>query len=260
MSKEIAIVNQHQSLSVYGSPDNFEQAQRVAKMLASSTMVPKEYQGNIANSLVALEMSNRMGVSPLMVMQNLHVIHGRPSWSATYLIAAINTSGKFGPLRFRISGEGDGLSCVALAKDLASGEMLEGPAVSIGMAKKEGWFGKTGSKWQTMPDLMLRYRAAAFFSRLYAPEVAMGLLTSDEVQDIDYVEVPTNRATPALNNTVVTEVNEIIHKGGSDKIASVKVKKAKEEEGFVIDSITEINSQIDGEQGYDGGETAEPII
>jgi hypothetical protein len=52
------------------------------------------------------------------------------------------------------------------------------------MAKAEGWLTKTGSKWITMPELMLKYRAAAFFGRLYAPEVLMGMQTSEEVIDI----------------------------------------------------------------------------
>lgn len=207
MSKELSI--QPQNVSVYASGDAFEQGQRVAKMLSSTTMVPKDYQGNIANCLVALEMANRMGTSPLMVMQNLHIIHGRPSWSATYLIACINTSGKFSPLRFQLSGEGDARQCFAVAKDLASGELLEGPPVSIGMAKKEGWYSKTGSKWQSMPDLMLRYRAAAFFSRLYAPEVAMGLLTADEVHDVEYHDVTPPRV-PSSPMPVVEQLNAAI--------------------------------------------------
>jgi hypothetical protein len=52
------------------------------------------------------------------------------------------------------------------------------------MAKLEGWLDKPGSKWKTMPELMLKYRAAAFFGRLYAPEIMMGLYSADEVVDI----------------------------------------------------------------------------
>lgn len=198
MSKELVKIS---APSVYSSGDAFDQAQRVAKMLSSTSMIPKDYQGNVANCLVALEMANRVGTSPLMVMQNLHIIHGRPSWSATYLIAAVNTSGKFSPLRFQITGEGDARQCVAVAKDLATGELLEGPPVSIAMAKKEGWYNKTGSKWQHMPDLMLRYRAAAFFSRLYAPEVAMGLHTVEEAYDVEYTEI-SSRPKPAAPDFV----------------------------------------------------------
>ena len=53
----------------------------------------------------------------------------------------------------------------------ADGEVIEGAEVTIGMAKAEGWYskkdkyGKETSKWQTMPELMLAYRAAAFFAR-----------------------------------------------------------------------------------------------
>jgi hypothetical protein len=52
------------------------------------------------------------------------------------------------------------------------------------MAKAEGWFAKNGSKWKTMPELMLRYRAAAFFGRLYAPDVLNGMHATEEAEDI----------------------------------------------------------------------------
>lgn len=81
--------------SVWSSISNFEMAQRMANVLSKSTIVPKDYQNNTANCIVALEMSQRLNTSPLMVMQNLYVINGRPSWSAQYLIAMINGSGKY---------------------------------------------------------------------------------------------------------------------------------------------------------------------
>jgi len=58
------------------------------------------------------------------------------------------------------------------------------------MAVAEGWFGKAGSKWQTMPEVMLRYRAASFFGKLYAPELLMGIQTAEEIHDtIDLSEM-----------------------------------------------------------------------
>ena len=142
--------------------------------------MPTTYKNNVANTLVALEMANRMGASPLMVMQNLHIIHGRPSWGSSFIIASLNSCGRFSTLRF----VGDSNKCKAVATDKATGEVLEGPTVSLEMAKAEGWLTKTGSKWITMPELMLKYRAAAFFGRLYAPEVLMGMQTSEEIVDI----------------------------------------------------------------------------
>ena len=164
----------------------FALAQREATALANSDLVPKDFKGNVANCLIALGLSKRIGADPLMVMQNLYVIHGRPAFSATFLIACLNQCGRFTPLRYRITGEGDERTCIAVANDRETGEEYEGPPVSIGMAKAEGWATKSGSKWKTMPDLMLRYRAAAFFARTTAPEVAMGLYTDDELSDIQH--------------------------------------------------------------------------
>lgn len=160
---------------------NFEQAQRQAKALSASDLVPQQYKGNVANTLVALEIANRIGASPLMVMQNLHIIHGRPSWSSTFVIAAINGSGKFTALRF-VGDLAKGIKAVATEK--ATGQTVEGPVVTMEMAKAEGWLNKAGSKWQTMPELMMRYRAAAFFGRLYAPEITMGMHSVEEIVDI----------------------------------------------------------------------------
>lgn len=170
--------------SYFSSLEAFTTGQRMCQMLAASSLVPRDFQGNLPNVMIALEIANRTGSSPLAVMQNLYIVQGKPSWSSQFVIAALNSCGKFSPLRFAMQGEGDEQSCFAWALELATNERLEGPPVSIAMAKKEGWYGKTGSKWQTMPELMLRYRAAAFFGRLYAPEILMGMQANDEVEDI----------------------------------------------------------------------------
>lgn len=165
------------------SVGGFEHAQRVAKMLASSSLIPKDYQGNIQNTMIALEMANRIGASPIMVMQNLYVVLGKPSWSGPFIIASLNSCGRFSPLRFVKDGEGDEYGYTATAKD-STGGILEGPKVTWKMVKDEGWYGKPGSKWKTMPELMFRYRAAAFFGRLYAPDILMGMQSAEEVYDV----------------------------------------------------------------------------
>jgi hypothetical protein len=178
--------------SVFSGIQAFEDAQRIAKALASSTLIPPQFQGQqgFANCLVALEIANRMGISPFLAMQHLHVIHGRPSWSSSFIIAMVNGCGRFSPLRFELSGQGDSLACYATAKDLASGQELKGPTITMAMAKKEGWATKSGSKWQTMPELMIRYRAAAFWGRLFVPELLVGVTqTQEEVLDVEPVTV-----------------------------------------------------------------------
>lgn len=176
------------------SPGHFVEAQRVAKALSESTLVPKDYRGNLANCLIALDMAQRLQANPLAIMQSLYIVHGKPSWSSTFIAGAINTCGRFDPVDYIIEGEGDDRGCFCRAKVKGTVQVVEGPRVSIGMAKAEGWMSRAGSKWQTMPELMLRYRAVTFFGRLYAPEILLGMQTDDEVIDVQATvsDVPSN--------------------------------------------------------------------
>ena len=170
----------------FSNSDSFALMQRAANLLASSTLVPKEYQGNLPNCVIALNMSTRIGADPLMVMQNLYVVHGRPGWSAQFLIATFNQCGRFTSMRFDFFGEAgkDDYGCRAYATEKATGEKIVGSDITIKLAKSEGWEQKAGSKWKTMPQQMLMYRAAAWLVRAYAPEIAMGLQTGDEIHDV----------------------------------------------------------------------------
>ena len=169
------------------SLDMFREAWKVAEQLAKSRLIPQNFQNNPPDCIIAMEMAQRIGASIFSVMQSLYIVHGRPGWSAQFIIAALNSCGRFSPLRFDMVGEGDARTCTAWALEKGSGEKLTGPPVSIDMSKKEGWYNKNGSKWQTMPELMLRYRAATFFGRLYAPDILMGMRTAEELHDIDDV-------------------------------------------------------------------------
>ena len=213
------------------NPVQFETAQRLSKMFASSKLVPSMYQKNeiykelqkdnmrlpqdqrldantlsqnasieaAANCMIALDVATRIGASPLMVMQNLIIIYGRPSWSSKFLISTINTCGRFDPLEYDfiekgkvgkiniteyvwdratnskkpVTREFDGtkimdIECIAFTKAKGSNRVLKSSPVSIRMAIEEGWYTKNGSKWQTMPKQMLMYRAASFWTSVYA--------------------------------------------------------------------------------------------
>ena len=188
------MTNINSSVSVFGNKEVFEHNQRVAGMLSKSGLVPKDYQGNIANCMIALEMATRIGASPIMVMQNLYIVHGRPAWSSQFLIATLNASGRFSALKYEHSDK-DGGSTRAYATDLKTGDVCYGAWVSMKMSEAEGWAGKNGSKWKTMPELMRNYRAAAFFTRQYAPEISMGIMTADEAHDIQTPEVIESKQT-----------------------------------------------------------------
>ena len=221
---------------------NFNEAINAASFLSGSSLVPTDYRRWVpvknqygkamtnadgtpqlmenpnatSNCLIALNMANRMGYDPLMIMQNLYIIEGRPAWSSQFIIAAINACGKFDPLQFEIVNEGEkeieyvnsywengkklsnqatvkleNLTCIAWTTD-KKGNRLQSDKISMEMAVKEGWYQKNGSKWQTMAGQMLRYRAAAFFGRIYAPEILMGIYAADEIRD--FVDVTPERA------------------------------------------------------------------
>lgn len=189
------------ALNAFSDEAAFETGQRMAKALAASTLVPTEYRNNIPNVLIAIEVASRIRASVFMVMQSLDIVHGRPSWRASFLIATVNACGRFSPLRFRFHGkEGtDEWGCRAYAKDRENGEDCVGSLITIGLAKAEGWYGRNGSKWRTMPEQMLCYRSAAFWTRVYAPELSLGMQTVEEVIDTVGVDVTDRRLSPTFS-------------------------------------------------------------
>ena len=201
------------SLGIFGTSDNFIMAMQMAKALASSTIVPQTFQKNEANCLIAIEQAQRLRVSPMMVMQNLHVIQGRPSWSSKFLIAAINNSGKFDlELHFEETQDKDGKPFSCTAWTTKNGRKVNGMTVDMDMAKEEGWLSKNGSKWKTMPQLMLRYRAASFFSSLNCPELTMGLYTREEMQDDDFKEYPIENMQEQVQQEIAENANSQVFK------------------------------------------------
>lgn len=263
----------------------FDQLQRVAKALSQSSLVPPQYRAfaevknygkvvghqpnsaGLPNCIVALNMAQRMGADPLLIMQNLYVIEGRPSWSSQFIIAAINACGRFSPLRFDISEPGKSeeitfsvsvwkngnrtdekrkatvrhQTCRAWAIEKETGDRIDGPLVSIQMAIDEGWLTKNGSKWLTMPEIMLRYRCASLFGRLYAPELLMGLNTVEEARDFiepsddDIVVSPTTVASlrddePSPPAIFDEETGEIADQAEEAEPAPEPAKQSKKRE------------------------------
>lgn len=198
------------ALSVFSDSQSFNTALRMSQCLASSTVVPREYQNNVGNCMIAIEMASRINTSPMMVMQNLYIVNGRPAWSSQWIIAMINSSRRYKTelqFEFGKAKEDGGLSCRAWAEDW-SGHKVYGPKITMAMANQEGWTSKNGSKWKTMPDVMIQYRAASFFGRMNCPDMIMGIYSSDEVLDMG--ELPTDgfalATDPSTGEVVETEV------------------------------------------------------
>lgn len=249
--EQIENVNLPAITSFFGDIQSFESGQRMAKMLAASDMVPDTYKGNVGNCVIALEISSRIGANILAVMQNLYIVYGKPAWASKFLIALINASKRFNGLRFILSGSGDDWGCVAWSND-ANGNRLEGPRVTIGMAKAEGWHGKNGSKWKTMPELMLQYRAATYFSSLYAPDLSLGIPTQEEIIDIQAVEVKEPKKSrfeiPAETvNSDLPEVDPLAEslKGSPVTIEQLRAHLTVSDEEYLANPAKYINAILD---------------
>jgi hypothetical protein len=185
MTTQTAVIKQEKIQMSIMDLQGFDFMQRVANMFMHSGLVPQQYKQNLADCVIALNMAKQMEADPLTVMQNLHIIKGRPSWSTQFLISCFNKCGRFSSIQYHFSGKRgeDNWGCHASTKELSTGEILTGPEITIDIAKKEEWYAKNGSKWKTMPELMLRYRAASWLIRTVAPDISMGFYTADEVND-----------------------------------------------------------------------------
>lgn len=227
MSTQLSIPKNNTPSFNFFDAEQFAVMQRVSTMFSNSELVPDMYKVSdkvsaakaTANCMIALSLAQRMGADALMVMQNLVIIYGRPSWSSKFLIATVNTCGRFDTLKYRRSNLGkvgkieitayvwnpqtrkkdavkqvfdgteiDNFEMVAFTKERGSEEILESSPVSIKMAIEEGWYTKDGSKWKTMPEKMMKYRAASFWTNEYAPEISMGMKTEEEAYDIEDIE------------------------------------------------------------------------
>ena len=194
--KTLAVVEQTTELatnSVWENKDAFNQILRAADMLSKTSIIPQSYQNKPQDCFVAIEMANRMGVSPMVVMQNMYVVKGKPSWAGQACTMLINSCGKFKDVKHIYTGEKGkpNRGCYVTATRISDGSRVDGVEVTMQMAQSEGW--TSNSKWRNMPELMLAYRASAFFARVYCPEAMMGVQTAEEVYDAD--STPINAAT-----------------------------------------------------------------
>lgn len=182
-TESLTLQEQGQQLSVLGAFANgeqFQMAMQAAEMLATSRMVPTTYQNNPGSCFIALNTALRLRMDPLMIMQNLYVVQGRPSWSGQFAIALVNICPKFELTWFEFRNGEDFQAGVRMCAQLKTGQHVYGTWVTPEMVKAEGW----GKKWQTMPEQMYKYRAAAFFARTNCPEALLGLSVEGEAEDM----------------------------------------------------------------------------
>lgn len=209
MQKEnaVALIKQDRNyVSVFEDPSTYKAKMEIASALSRTPFVPESFRGKAEDCLVALDMAGRLGLNPLAVFPDIYVIDNRASFSSKFLIALVNRSGRFSRIRFEegidgevectFSGWGDARGqrrtwkekvpnyySIATFKELSSGEVFTSPRIDMKFAEKNGWVQKNGSKWQTMPQIMCRYRSASILIKSTCPEIVMGMEWADDIQD-----------------------------------------------------------------------------
>lgn len=173
------------------SPTTMTEAWRFANALAHSKLVPDSYRNEPDSCMIALDLAARLDVSWIVVMQHVYEVHGRSAMDAALVISLVNKSGLFiDPIEYDVYGsdaKDKSYRVRAWAVRKRTKKKLFGPWIDWPLVEAEQWDQKKGSKWLSMPEQMFHYRAAAWFQRRYAPEVALGMLTAQEVEDMPRV-------------------------------------------------------------------------
>ena len=207
----------------------FELEQRKAKAFVATDFFPTHLRkgnetANIGTAIIVLDLAQRMNIGALEVAQSIYIIHGKPSFETKFLVARLNSSGLLkGRLQTIVSPDGNSAHCEAI--DAQTGQLLKGTTITMEMARREGWLSKNGSKWQTMPELMMKYRAQSFFINEFFPEVKYGLKTSDEAEDI--VTFEPNEQSKTQKTPPKAGLNELLSSSEKPNISNSQTEEAE---------------------------------
>jgi len=210
----------------------FEHLWRVAKAFSMSGMVPGHFQGKPESCMVALMYAQQLGEHPMVMFQEVTVINGRPGTSARFAIARANKSGLLqGPITWKSKGQGDALEVTASAVLRDTGEVITA-TVSMKEATADGW--TRNPKYKSIPEQMLRWRAATRLINLYMPEVLFGLGVREEA------EVRPSQVTVESSGSVVADLNR--------QIAAAQQPEAEE---TTEQTVSEVEVEVEVESTKD---------
>jgi len=180
-----------------------------AAILAKSSLLPQRYQNKPEDVMILLDMCSRMGISLFALAKGTYPVHGEISVTGQFCIQLINGSGKFTPLDFVFVGEPgqNDYGCYAIATRKGSGTVCKSTTITLQMAKDEGWI--RNSKWKTMTDQMMMYRAASYFMRVYCPELTLGMYTQEELEEVYGVEEKQKKKTRLTLSPVESTAEEV---------------------------------------------------
>ena len=174
-------------------PATFEEAWKMATLLAQSDMVPKAYKGNAGNVLVAIQWGAEFGVSPMAAIQNIAVINGSPSIYGDLGKALLMSSGLCEDFHITAADEiktnGGRAICRIKRKGIPTEFIGQ---FSLDDAKRAGLLGK--DNYKNYPERQVQWRAFWFAMRDGFADMLKGLRGAEEVLDYTHIQAEANNA------------------------------------------------------------------
>jgi hypothetical protein len=222
------------------APTTLSEAISFSEMLASSSMIPKAFQGKPEDVLVCVQWGCEIGLAPLQALQNIAVINGKPSIYGDAAMALVQASSVCEDVEEYFEGEGTP-NPVAVCVARRKGRKPVTVRFGIDDAKRAGLWGKQGP-WSMYPKRMMQMRARGFALRDAFPDVLRGLITSEEAQDFVESQLPAPVAKPANPLDLVAPSKVVIPEHTHDPMVIEEAfrQDAEVEEAVVVESQPEI--------------------
>lgn len=151
-----------------------------AKAVCQSDIIPTVYRGKPANILVAVGYGAPLGLTPMQSLQDISVINGKPTASASFIASHVRMAGH----KLRINKDEKALSVTATIV------RSDDPDYPISVTRDKAWAQQMGllnkDNYRKQPLTMLTWRAITAVAREACPEILYGVqYSSDELHDLD---------------------------------------------------------------------------
>ena len=180
MNQELTTGNR---LGMQTVPQTFNEQMRFAEVISQAKgMLPRAYEGNPANVLVAIQYGASLGIEPMAALQNIDVIQGTPTLSAKAVAAMVRANGH--KLWMNEDEQNMSATCTIVRND-----DKEHP---VTVTRDKAWAQRMGlltkDNYKKQPTTMLMWRAVTACANRACPELFLGLggaYTADELHDMD---------------------------------------------------------------------------
>jgi len=158
-------------------PTNMADAMRLAEMMATAKLVPKDLQKSPADCLMVIQQAVRWEMDPFAVAQECSVIQGKLMHSGKLVAAVVNARGGLVD-RLSYEYEGEGQNRAIKVSGRLQGEM-QARHVTVRLADA-----KTNNRvWQSQPDQQLMYHGVRVWARRHTPELMLGVYSPEEFDE-----------------------------------------------------------------------------